>query len=298
MEPPPRPTPADPLDAVRAGASPGEAIASLAARGETRRVVVDGIGVAWHRFGQGAPLVLLHGGHGSWLHGVRNVDCWSAARTVWVPDMPGYGESDAPAAPTLDALLQALQGSLDALVGRDTTIDLVGFSFGGLVAAHLAVRRGRVGHRVLLGPAGHGSVRRPRGELRSWRAAQAAGDAAALTDLLRHNLATHMLAEGREPDPLALHIHTEACLKTRFHSRTISRGGGLAQALDGVDGPVTLIWGEHDVTATPTALAETLVRGRPQRQAVIVPDAGHWVAYEAAPAVNDAVLGCLASREH
>jgi pimeloyl-ACP methyl ester carboxylesterase len=45
--------------------------------------------------GAGRPLVLVHGGHGSWLHWVRNIEALSAKRTLWIPDLPGYGDSSA-----------------------------------------------------------------------------------------------------------------------------------------------------------------------------------------------------------
>ena len=42
------------------------------------------------------PLVLLHGGSGSWLHWVRNVEHFSQTRSVWVLDIPGFGDSSLP----------------------------------------------------------------------------------------------------------------------------------------------------------------------------------------------------------
>ncbi|MGT2492391.1 alpha/beta fold hydrolase [Cupriavidus basilensis] len=38
-----------------------------------------GCRVVWRRFGEGRPVILLHGGHGSWLHWVRNIEALAAA---------------------------------------------------------------------------------------------------------------------------------------------------------------------------------------------------------------------------
>lgn len=271
-----------------------EVIARLERLGQRHQIDSAGGQTTWRRFGDGPSLVLLHGGHGSWLHWARNIPAWAAQCTVLAADMPGYGDSTAPPEPTLASLVDTLRRSLDALVGADTPVSVAGFSFGGLVAAHLASQRSQVSRLILLGPAGHGGPRRPRGELQAWRDARDRGDAAALQAVMRHNLGLHMLADPANADELALHIHTDACLRTRFHSRSISRAGGLAIPLDGFEGPVTLAWGEHDVTATPAALVPRLTQGRPGRRAVIVPDAGHWVQYEAAERVNALVLQALA----
>ncbi len=69
---------------------------------------------AWRGRGSGPPLVLLHGGHGSWAHWARNIDALALHFTVWAPDLPVYGDSTPPLAPTLDALLDALHETADA----------------------------------------------------------------------------------------------------------------------------------------------------------------------------------------
>ena len=61
---------------------------------------------------------------------------------------------------------------------------------------------------------------------------------------------------------LALAVHTESCLSTRFRSKEISRSGGLHAALDRCPMPILLAWGEHDVTADPQALAHELAHIR------------------------------------
>jgi pimeloyl-ACP methyl ester carboxylesterase len=240
--------------------------------------------VTWRCLGKGPPLVLLHGGHGSWAHWVRNIEPLSRGFKVCVADLPGYGDSSAPASPTLDSLLEATRQTLDALLGAATPIALAGFSFGGLVAARLAAQRTAVSALALLGPAGHGGARRPRGELRSWREAQASNDPAALRQIMRHNLELHMLASPADAQALA--IHTQACLHTRFHSKQISRAGGLVDSLRVLSCPVLLVWGEHDVTATPHALAPQLAAACRQARTEVLASAGHWVQYEAADSVN------------
>lgn len=260
-------------------------IASIDSRAERRWVPFDSAGrrMCWRRFGDGPPLVLLHGGHGSWLHWVRNLDALSRHHTLWVPDMPGYGESDAPhGANTLPQMLGALSFAIDSLFGPDASLDLAGFSFGGLVAAHLAARNSRIRRLALLGAAGHGTPRRPKAALMSWKKAEADADQ---LRMLRHNLLAHMLHDEAQLDDLAFEVHVQSCHATRFHSRTISLSAPLLPALQAFHGPVLLIWGEHDVTATPgpavAALLEGLA-GRPPEmlRSTILTGGGHWIQFE------------------
>jgi pimeloyl-ACP methyl ester carboxylesterase len=273
---------------------PAEAfIAELSGSAQRHDVAFDGGHVTWRRFGEGPPLVLLHGGHGCWLHWARNIEAWSSRHAVWVPDLPGYGESDPPVEASLASLVDATTVTLDALVGSETPIALAGFSFGGLVAANVAARRASVQQLALLGPGGHGGPRRPRGELRSWREAADRQDEVALTDVMRHNLLMHMLHDEEAVDALALRIHTDACRRTRFRSKEISRASSLAHSLDHHRGPLLLAWGEHDVTAVPEQAAIVLSSGRDGCRTQVVPGAGHWVQFERADQVNSLLLAWL-----
>ncbi len=243
--------------------------------------------MCWRSLGKGPPLVLLHGGHGSWLHWARNIESLAHRFTVWAPDLPGYGGSDLPPQASLDSLVAMTAASLNGLIGPQCQIGLAGFSFGALVAAHLANQRGHVRQLVLLGPAGHGGARRPRGELQNWRPAFASGDIASLQEIMRQNLRVHMLHEGSSIDALALAIHRLSCLRARFHSRAISRAGGLWECLQSYPGAARLAWGEHDVTADP----ESLVRGPAAGHAnAIISGAGHWVQYERPGEINRLLL--------
>lgn len=72
-----------------------ETIARIDALSTHHDPVHEGVRVRWRRFGTDTakpPLVLLHGGHGSWMHWLRNAEALSAGRTLWLPDMPGFNE--------------------------------------------------------------------------------------------------------------------------------------------------------------------------------------------------------------
>ncbi len=251
-------------------------------------VSVDGCEVVWRQFGQGEPLVLIHGGHGSWLHWARNIDALSSRFSLLIPNLPGYGDSSTPAFDDLSSLVDLTLASLEQLIGTDTAFNLCGFSFGGLVCAHIAVRRPDNIRRLgLLGPGGHGGPRRPRGTLVNWKRALSDEE---LSAAMQHNLWVHMLHGDDQIDSLAMRIHTQACIDTRFRSRGISQTGGLPATLEGYAGETLFLWGEHEVTCTPEVLMQTLVSGHTGRVGRIVPCVGHWVQYEAAEAVNAILL--------
>jgi pimeloyl-ACP methyl ester carboxylesterase len=256
------------------------------------RTDAGGARIVWRRFGAGPALVLLHGGHGSWLHWVHNIEALALRHTVWVPDMPGYGASDD--APGTD--LQSLVGTLVAGIAElfDTeAIDVVGFSFGGLVASHLAAQSPAVRRLGLLGPGGHGGARRQQAPLVDWRHGT---DRAAEAVALRQNVEAFMISDPAKVDALAMLAYSDSCRHTRFRSKEISRAGGLGDALDAFAGPVLLAWGEDDVTADPPAVIATLTGAAwPQREARIVPAAGHWVQFEAHHDVNAMLVDWLAA---
>ena len=253
--------------------------------------LLDGRRMAWRRFGDGPPLVLIHGGHGSWLHWVRNIDALSASRSLWLPDLPGYGDSDPIEPNGIEEIIDAVAYSIDRLIGAGKPIDLGGFSFGGLVASRVAASRGGVRKLAVIGTAGHGLKSRYTLEMRNWRLAREPG---ALWAALRNNLAALMIHDPRDIDPLALEVHRACCTATRFRSKTISRSSLLAPILEGVDAPVLLVWGEHDVTTQPEAAARSIAAHRTGIEWRIVAGAGHWAQYERADAVNRLLLDWFA----
>ncbi len=257
--------------------------------GTRHAVTVGGRTMVWRRFGAGPPLVLLHGGHGDWRHWIRNIEALAHEHSVWLPDLPGFGESDDldghPHAPDrITRLVDALVAAIGGLIAPATTLDLAGFSFGGLVAAHLATRL-PVRRMALLGPAGHGGARRQTVPLTDWRILRGDRRKAAL----QQNLAAFMLHDRACVDDRTTAIYESQCERTRFRSKAISQAGGLRQCLDRLPMPVLLAWGEHDVTAQPQIIGPQLADGSATRPWRSIRGAGHWVQYERHDAV-DALL--------
>jgi pimeloyl-ACP methyl ester carboxylesterase len=50
--------------------------------------------VCWRSWGQGQPIIFLHGGYGSWAHWIKQALPFSKTNKVLIPDMPGFGDSD------------------------------------------------------------------------------------------------------------------------------------------------------------------------------------------------------------
>ena len=264
-----------------------QTIAGLDSKACRQYIAHQGCTVYWRRFGDGPPLVLIHGGHGNWMHWIRNIEVLAQEHTLWIPDLPGFGDSTdlashAHASDRLERLLGVVMATLDVLVDPEAVIDLAGFSFGGLVAAHLAVQRAGVRRLALLGTAGHGGARRENMDMVNWRLR----DRGLMLDALKHNLRALMLHDPDSIDAVAMAVQEVASVRTRFRSKFFSRTAGLPGAFEAFRQPLLMIWGEHDATAVPEDAAERLAKNHPERQWCLVPRAGHWVQYERAKDVN------------
>jgi pimeloyl-ACP methyl ester carboxylesterase len=237
----------------------------------------------WRIFGRGEPLVLVHGGHGSWLHWVRNIEPLSRQRRLLVPDLPGFGDSDDPPdGSDLQYIVEAFIASLDRLLGARTPFDLAGFSLGGVVAARAAVKRGSVRKLALLGSPGTGTPRRTRAEMVRWRQA----DEAAQNTALKHNLLAHMMHDEANVDALGFEAYVTAVKRTRYRTRGVGSRSSLQSILAAYTDPVLFVYGEHDVTGTPQLAKDPLVGSVANRELRIIRHGGHWIQYERADEVN------------
>jgi pimeloyl-ACP methyl ester carboxylesterase len=108
------------------------------------------------RRGAGEPMVLLHGGGGSWRHWSPVLPALAQEFEVIALDLPGFGESPSPpgAPVTIPSHADAIERELDT--ADCPTAHLVGNSSGGWLALELA-RRGRARSVVAIAPDGMSS---------------------------------------------------------------------------------------------------------------------------------------------
>jgi 2-hydroxy-6-oxonona-2,4-dienedioate hydrolase len=272
---------------IRSQPSPAEIITALD-RASLRRTTPNGAGdVVWRVWGTGPPLVLLHGGTGSWMHWIRNVEDLARDFMVLVPDIPGSGESGNPPAPISASSIGAtLAGGVAQLIGPQTGFAVAGFSMGGLIAGYLVRHAGaRAQCLVLVGATGTGAPRGPMEPLRSWRRLATDAEKAATH---RHNLGILMIHDPGKIDELAVHVQKINAEHSRIRGKHVTHTGALAECLTEFPGRLAGIWGEFDATAVPYVAerAERLRQFQPQAAFDIFPGAGHWVQYEAPEPFN------------
>jgi 2-hydroxy-6-oxonona-2,4-dienedioate hydrolase len=243
--------------------------------------------IVWHRWGDGPPLVLLHGGSGSWNHWLRNVEALAKRYTVFAADLPGCGDSALPAGARDADTIHSFVADGIAQLGEGAAVELVAFSFGTLVAGYVAATRPELVRRLhLVGCAGLG-LTRPALQLRSLSTAREPGDEEAI---VRANMESLMVLHPQTLDETALSMHYANLLRDRLRRRRISRTPVMLELQRRWQCPVRAVWGAGDILIRHDAarLREVLA-GCDLRALTLIDDAGHWVQYER-PEAFDAVL--------
>jgi 2-hydroxy-6-oxonona-2,4-dienedioate hydrolase len=251
-------------------------------------------GVAIRTWGEGEPLVLLHGGMGSWNHWTRNVEALAARFTVHALDMPGCGDSDSVPRDIPDEdYVRLVADAVEAAAGK-RPVNLAGFSFGGITSAMVAVRLGaRMRKLCLVSPGGFGQ-----GNVLDLR--KIPPDEAgmpAVRAVLRHNLQVMMCSDPANVTEETIDLHYSNYKRVRFDGRRFSLSNRMAETLARVGCPIQTVWGERDALPRPSVHARVDVcrAAVPGIRVDISPGAGHWVQYETPDAVNRAMIEFFAS---
>ena len=274
---------------------------ALEARAQVVRTPCGAGDMVWHVWGpaDGKPVVMLHGGSGSWTHWVRNIDTvvGRGYRAI-VADMPGFGDSAPP--PTgsdADALPPILEAGMRQVLGDQKMIG-VGFSFGSLVnGLWLQHHPERYAGVVFVGGPSLTDNAHVRPTLRSWyhEPPGPVRDA-----ILRENLLALMLAHETSLTEFALRVHEANVLRDRLRKRRMSMKPWLFDLVPTIACPVAGIYGSLDAAFPGRQLEKvetSLLRAPHFHSMTHVENAGHWVQFEDAPAFN-AALGHFLDTAH
>lgn len=258
---------------------------------DCRRAVADVHGTPLHYLsaGAGRPLLLLHGASGGGANWYRLFPALARHWQVLAPDLPGYGfsapiDARAPLGHQVAAHLAVWLREL----GMDE-VDVVGTSFGGLVALrlsqHFPVRRIVAVDAVGLAPALGPLLRLATFPLFARFAAAPSRRGTRL--LLRHVLTASRLPADHE-DALVDYLHASALRgDVRMLARAFVQFADLRgqrdvltrEELQRLAGRLLVVWGERDrlLPRAPSERACALAGCPPVR---IIPGAGHSPNWE------------------
>jgi pimeloyl-ACP methyl ester carboxylesterase len=269
---------------------PAAALAAFEARARRFETPCGAGSLVWRSWGSGPAALLAHGSHGGWSHWIRNIEALARIRTLWVPDLPGYGESASAPREDHAAIAAALASGLRQLTPAGLPLDLIGFSFGGVVGAYLAVLYPELVRRLIL--VGTGGLDTPMGRIEMRRLRGLEGDARRAAH--RANLLALMLHDPGSVDELALHMHEVNGARARLDPSALVLPDKLLEALPRLTVQLDALWGEFDRPhPDPAVQAAALRRFQPQLDFRVISGAGHWAMYERPEAFNRALIELL-----
>jgi pimeloyl-ACP methyl ester carboxylesterase len=269
--------------------------ADLESRALKRETRYQDARMVWRCWGQGEPVVMLHGGSGSWMHWLRNIMAVvSSGRMACVPDLPGFGDSDLMGDDADQIVAPLVHGLEELLEGRSCQI--VAFSFGALVAVHLAAEHpDRVSSLLLVGAPAVPLPPRAGIRWRSWRDLADPGERELAH---RENLLALMLDRPDAADLTAVRIQSLNAERDRMRGRKLVTTGAFARALVRVQCRVAAIYGSRDVLFRQQwpRINEALSMNPHFESMHLVDDAGHWVQFEMPGPFDQRLVDWLSGR--
>ena len=247
--------------------------------------------IVWHQWGNGTPVMLLHGGSGSWTHWIRNIKpLVDNGYQVIVPDLPGFGDSALPPdGRDGDVMPKWLDRGLAEIIGDQACIT-IGFSFGAMVGTLWAASvPSRIAALVLVGAPALSDIPMPRLGLRAW---EHLPDTDAQNRAHRYNLRALMFARDESIDEFAVQLHAANLKRDRLKRRRLARTDIVVRTLPSVSCPVAGIWGSDDaVYRDRLHTVEPALKTAPGFQSLMLLDgSGHWTQFEDAGLFNSTLL--------
>jgi len=265
----------------------------------------------------GDLVLLLHGFPEFWYSWHHQIPALAdAGHRVVAPDLRGYNRSEKPAgvsAYDIEKLIADVAGLVDHQ-GRERA-HLVGHDWGGLLAWWVAIERPDVVDRLAVLNAPHPARYKehlwssPAQLRKSWyvfyfqlpklpEVGFRWNDYAALESLFREQTAPGALTDAdieryksalAEPGALTAALNYYRALGRRRIRERITGSGPDDHT---VAAPTLLLWGEQD-HALDAVLTDGLAEWVPDLRVERIPDAGHWVQFDARERVSEALVEFL-----
>ena len=274
---------------------------------ELKRVEIDGTPINYVDVGSPGmhdPVVLVHGLGGQWQNWLENIPRLAQERRVLALDLPGFGLTPEPADGELS--ISGYGRYVDAFCERLGlgTVNVVGNSMGGFIAAEVAIQfPERVSRLALVSAAGISSadaLQAPILTIGRLASAVAINTAARYRMLAARPIGRHasLALVARHPRLLKADLAYEgffkgagkpgfddalrACLEYDFRDR-----------LPDVKVPTLIVWGEKD-SIIPVRDANEFERLIPDSRKLVMRDTGHIPMAERPEAFNDVLTEFLA----
>jgi pimeloyl-ACP methyl ester carboxylesterase len=228
---------------------------------------INGLRVQFRIRGRGEPLLLLHGWGGSSLSFMAASARLEDNFRVLAPDLPGFGFSETPPQAWGAADYAEIVGTLMAAAGFESA-NVLGHSFGGLVATALAVSRPELVKRLVLVASPVVRLKADR-ELRSRIGGYARVKFVAS---LLPPFKQRILEWGR------MKYGSEDYRNAGSMRPTLVKvlGEDWRGSLRSIDAPVLLVYGEQD-EEVPLAVAHAAMGELPEAaQLIVMPGVGHF----------------------
>jgi pimeloyl-ACP methyl ester carboxylesterase len=262
------------------------------------RVSVLGRTVHELRGGRGRPLLYLHSAMGESSMWLPYLEALAADREVHAPMHPGFGKSDGlDQIRDIEDLVWHYLAYFDALGWR--SVDVVGVSLGGWIAAELAARYPeRVASLVLVGSVGIWVAERPIADIfvldldHPERAVELVfhDQSCPAAQMLRA-----MMGVKHLPDELLADLLGARAATAKLGWNPLLHDPRLEALLPRVSARTLCLWGAED-RVVPPVYGERFARGIPNASLRVVPDCGHMLPLERPAEFTAAVDDFLRAR--
>lgn len=249
------------------------------------RVRLGDLTVNYHDIGEGSPVLLIHGsgpGVSAWANWRTVIPRLEGSYRLIAPDMTGFGYTDSPEVRfDIDAWLGQLTALLDHL--EIDRVSIIGNSFGGSLALHLAKRHPELIDRmVLMGPSATSFPLTP-GLESVW------GYTPSIENM-GHLLRDVFVYDGSmiSPDLVEMRYRasTRPTVQDRFaelfpypRQRWIDALGLPPSDLAHIDTSALFVHGRDD-KVVPLVASEQANEAMPNSRLTVIPECGHWVQIE------------------